>query len=528
MSVDGRLLDADADAAPLRRREFLRAPAVVAGVVAALAGAAVLVPSLQPRSDVASVRPAGELPVTAMDQGFGPSNNSPVIVEDPTNDRFVVMANRLDAPYFSCALQVSGDGGRTWAPARPISELPQGADNCYAPEVAFDRDGNLYYLFVGLSGPGNEPMGAFLTVSGDRGATFTPPRQVLGPLNFGVRMAIDPTMGRRGRIHLLWLHASSDPPLGGMPDGPNPILTAHSDDAGETFSEPVRVSDPSRSRVVAPALALGPDHNVYVAYLDLVDDARDYKGLEGPVWDGTWSLLLARSTDGGRTFSPAVVVDDDIAPSERVMLIFTMAPPSLVATSSRVCAGWTDARHGDPDVLVQCMRPGEAPRGEPVRVNDDPVGNGYRQYLPRLSLSPDGRLDAVFFDRRGHPENFVNDVFYSYSSDGGRGFAPNVRLTSDGSDARIGQQYVGAAAEGQVEWGARLGLLSKPGRVVAAWPDTRNSRPNTTGQDLFVGEVELRHQAGARWPAFVGVGLVILGGLSIAVTVLRRSGLVRP
>ena len=527
MSVEGSVVVAEDAPAQLARRPFLRTPAVLAGVVAVMAGAGVLLSSLQARPGVASVRPAGELAVTAMDQRLAPSNNSPVIVEDPTNDRFVAMANRLDAPDFSCALQLSGDGGRTWAPAQPITALPQGADKCYAPEAAFDRDGDLYYLFVGLAGPGNEPMGAFLTVSSDRGATFTPPRQVLGPLNFGVRMAIDQGLGAHGRIHLLWLHASSDPPLGGMPDGPNPILTAYSDDEGETFSEPIQVSDPARSRVVAPALALGPDRNVYVAYLDLVDDARDYKGLEGPVWEGTWTLLLARSTNGGRSFSPAVVVDDAIVPYERVMLVFTMPPPSVVASSSRVCAAWTDARNGDPDVLVQCLRPGEGPRSEPLRVNDDPVGNGHHQYLPRLSLSPDGRLDAVFLDRRSNPQNVVNDVFYSYSSDGGRRFAPNVKLTSDGSDARIGQQYVGEAAKGQVEWGARLGLLSKPGRVVAAWPDSRNSRPNTTGQDLFVGEVEVGHRAGNRWPPFLGVALMVLGVAGIAVTAARRTGAVQ-
>lgn len=140
---------------------------------------------------------------------------------------------------------------------------------------AFDGDGVLHYLFVGLTGPGNEPMGAFLTTSGDRGRTFTPPRQVLGPLKFSVRMAIDRDAGGAGGLHLAWVDTSSDPPTGGFGPPPNPIMTAHSDDGGETFSSPVQVSDPDRLRVVAPALALGPDGAVHVAYYDLGDDVVD-------------------------------------------------------------------------------------------------------------------------------------------------------------------------------------------------------------------------------------------------------------
>lgn len=151
-----------------------------------------------------------------MDLRLAPANNSPLLVEDPTEPRFVVMANRVDAPVFSCGLQVSGDAGRRWRSANPVPALPPGAERCYAPEVAFDREGVLYYLFIGLHGAGNEPMGAFLTTSRDRALTFSVPRRVLGPFNFGVRMAIDRTLGTSGRIHLTWLHATSDPPTGGL------------------------------------------------------------------------------------------------------------------------------------------------------------------------------------------------------------------------------------------------------------------------------------------------------------------------
>ncbi|MGH2772753.1 MAG: sialidase family protein, partial [Actinomycetota bacterium] len=422
--------------------------------------------SAGPGSDVsASARKAPtprvleEVPATSNSLAAAQAHNSAMLAADPTEPRFVVMASRLDAPDFSCELHLSGDGGRGWVPANPVPRLPKGAEKCYGPEVAFDRRGKLYYLFVGLVGRGNEPMGAFLTTSSDRGRTFTAPRKILGPFNFQVRMAIERDFGSRGRIHLVWLKASGDPGLGSMPPPPNPIMAAHSDDGGKTFSKPVQVSDLKRDRVVAPALALGPSGGIHVLYYDLGDDARDYNGLEGPVWEGKWSLV-ATSSAGGRGFARGVVVDDAIAPPERMMLIFTMPPPSEAAgPDGRLFAAWHDARNGDWDVFLSVSKDNGRSWTGPRRLNDDPVGNGRNQYLPRLSVSSAGRLDAIFYDRRDDPSNIRNNVYYTYSSNSMSSFSPNLRLTRKASDTRSGQRYQGAAAAGLVDFGARIALL---------------------------------------------------------------------
>lgn len=480
---------------------------------------------VQPGStDYASASPpiAPDVPVTPMHRGLGLASNSPSIVSDPTDARFVVLANRLDAPDFGCALQISGDRGKRWRSVQAIAELPSGADKCYGPQVAFDRQGKLYYLFVGLAEPGNEPMGVFLTTSLDRGRSFSAPRRILGPLNFAVRMAMDPTIGEEGRLHLAWLHATSDPPLGGFGSPPNPIFAAYSDDGGQTFSKPVQVSDPDRERVVAPALALGPDNTVYVGYYDLEDDARDYQGLEGPTWGGTWSLVAAKSSDGGRRFGRGSVIDDSVVPFDRVMLIFTMSPPALVAApEGSLCAAWTDARYGDADALMRCSTNGGGTWGKDRRLNDDPTGNGALQYLPHLSVAPDGRLDAVFYDRRGDSENVRNDVYYTLSTDGGKTLVPNIRLTDQPSDSRIGQQYINASARGQVEFGLGLALLSERRAALAAWTDTRNSLPFSTGQDIFATRIIFRRPEAGYWGERAGVGMIALGVLAITTAVVR-------
>jgi hypothetical protein len=472
-----------------------------------------------------------EVPATSTDLRLPSSYNSPLLVPDPEEPRFVALAYRQDAPDFGCGMQVSGDSGRSWVPAQPVPKLPEGAERCYAPEVVFDKKGTLYYLFIGLVGAGNNPVGVYLATSTDRGQTFSEPRLLLGPSNYQVRMAIDPTIGDRGRIHIVWLHAASDAPIGGLPPEPNPLFAAHSDDGGRTFSAPVQISDPERPRVVAPALVVGPGRSVHVAYYDLQDDVRDYQGLEGPPWEGRWSVVVTSSFDGGKRFGRGVLVDDQLVPPGRVMLIYTMPPPSLaVDESHRLFVAWWDSRQGDPDVFlarsVTRGRTWEAPR----RLNDDPSGNGKEQYLVRLAVAPTGRLDAVFLDRRNDPENVRNDVYYTYSGDGGRTFAANVKVTSESSDSRIGQRYLVPSSRGLIEVGGRLGLLARSSSAVLAWPDMRNSAAGTPQQDVFTAEVRFPGVAdegnGESGPGWVigGVIAVVASVVTLVVAIRRRSG----
>ena len=476
------------------------------------------------------VRP--EVPVTPVSLEQARSNNSPALAVDPTEPRFLALASRVDLPAFDCSLHVSGDGGRGWTPARPVPRLPEGAERCYAPEVAFDGDGTLYYLFLGLRGVANTPMGVYLTTSDDHGRSFSSPRRLLEADNFAVRMAIDTTAGERGRIHLVWLDVGGTPALGGFPATPNPIMAAHSDDGGETFSSPVQVSDPDRERVVAPALALGPRGAVHVAYYDLGRDAVDYQGLEGPAWPDPWSLVVTTSTDGGASFGPGVVADDGVVPPGRVLLIFTMTPPALAAGPSGLYLGWHDERQGDWDVWVRRSTDGGRSWAEPVRVNDDTPGNGRHQYMPRLAVAPSGRVDAVFYDRRADADNLRNHLSYTFSADAGASFAPAEVVTPHPSNSTIGPTYPIPSAQGLIDFGSRLGLVSGAERVYLAWTDTANSQPGEQ-QDVFATEVDLDGarplgppEPGTPVGAVVGIGAgvaAVAAAVAGAVAIRRRS-----
>lgn len=471
-----------------------------------------------------SYAPAEDVPATANQATPTRAQNSPMLAVDPTHPEFVALAHRQDAPDFDCGLQISGTGGRGWVGAEPVPQLPEGAEKCYAPQVAFDDEGTLYYLFVGLHGEGNVPMGVFLTTSSDRGRSFEPPREILGAHNFQVRLAIDRTVGGEGRLHLVWLSVREEPPLGGLPPGPNPILHAYSEDGGRSFSEPVQVNDASRDRAVAPALTVGEDDRVHVLYYDLKEDARDYQGLEGPVWEGTWSLVATTQNRNGG-FSEGVVVDDGLVPPERVMLIFTMPPPAVTADGAgNVYAGWHDGRNGAWDVFVARSEDGARSWGEPVGLGDDESGDGSNQYLPQLETAPEGRLHAIYYDRRNDPENVRNDVYYTVSENRGRTFGEDFKLTSKMSDSRSGAEYAVPSASGQVEFGSRLALQSQSGELIAAWTDTRNA-PSSRYQDVFTAKVSTPRGL-STWLKDALIALVIGGGVAVAVSLglLVRAG----
>ena len=156
--------------------------------------------------------------------------------------------------------------------------------------MAFGADGKLYLSFVTLRGRANAPNAAWLVTSIDKGATFSDPVKILRQkLPFQVRLATDPK--EPSRLYVTWLQAS-EVGLFRFPEQGNPINAMRSDNGGETWETPARVSGSDRTRVVAPSPVVGPDGDLNVVYLDLGEDSLDYEGAHqgrgGPPYDGNW------------------------------------------------------------------------------------------------------------------------------------------------------------------------------------------------------------------------------------------------
>ena len=97
-----------------------------------------------------------------------------------------------------------------------------------------------------------------------------------------------------------------------------------------------------------------------------------------------------------------------------------------------------DRRDGDADVRLWSLDSGAGDWSAPVRVNDTRKGDGTAQYLPKLAVAPNGRLDVLYYDRRADPQNLFNHVSLQSSFDHGETFTPAVRLSSQTFDSSIG------------------------------------------------------------------------------------------
>ncbi|MEX2618928.1 MAG: sialidase family protein [Egibacteraceae bacterium] len=447
------------------------------------------------------------------------AHNSPTLVADPTDADRLVVVNRIDTPSFSCALHTSTDAGQTWAASQiPFPAGEERPERCFAPDAAFAADGTLHVSFVTLAGRGNTPNAAWVATSADAdgGVSFGEPVQVTGPGAFQLRLAADPA--EPARLYLSWVHAGEVGPLG-FPGTANPVRVARSDDAGATWTDPVAVTDPHR-RVLAPTSVVGDDGTVYTLYLDVGDDRLDYhgghEGRGGPAYPGPWRLLLARSSDGGATWTDTLV-DDALVPTGRVVAFFPPSP-SLVVDGGRVYAGFHDARAGDADVWVWTSHDAGATFADPVRVPDLGAEDATDQYLPALAVAPGGRLDVIYYDRRADPANIMNEVSLQSSHDHGASFTPSVRLSDRAFDSRVG---LGSERD-LPDLGSRLGLVATDRTAHAVWADTRTGTQASNKQDLAHATAAMPATSPRRLLLGASVALLLAGLALLARTATSR------
>jgi hypothetical protein len=174
------------------------------------------------------------------------------------------------------------------------------------------------------------------------------------------------------------------------------------------------------------------------------------------------------------------VVDEQVVPTER-FIVFTPPFPSLaVAPNGDVLASFQDGRFGDADVLLWRLRAGEPAWEDPVRVNDTARGDGRAQYLPKVAVAPNGRVDVLYYDRRADSTNVLNEVSLQSSFDDGASFEARMRLSDKAFSSRIGF----GLERDMADLGSRLGLVSTDSRAFAVWTDTRAGSVRTAKQDI--------------------------------------------
>jgi hypothetical protein len=480
----------------------------LAGVVAGLAGLALVVVGVRPGPARLAAGPVGY--VNADRPGID-AHNSPSVAVSPADRSTIVVADRTDTPRFSCSVSVSTNAGETWR-ALPVP-LPPEAPNCHQPDVAFRGDGILVLLYTATGGRFNQPVGVWLQLYGEDLLPEGQARRVAPAEAFQAHLAVQGT----GGLWVSWVQAdgAADRPLGFAP-GSGAVMVARWSKDQDTFTT-VRVSEPGR-RVVQPTPVVAGDRLV-VGALDLGPDALDYEaqhgGQGGAPDPGPWSVVAWDSTDGGATFGPAVTVAAGLVPPARIIVNLAPAPSfAYDADRHRLFAAW-DAGVGDArDVFLARSDDGGMTWAPPVDVAPRPRG----QFLPAVGVAPDGRVDVVFYDRRRDPADLRAEVTLASSSDGGRTFR-----TATVSDAPFDSRIGFGGLQGIPVLGSQLAVLSQPGRALALWSDTGRGTADTGVQDLAVASVDEKAGGGQR-PVLVVAGLLLLGlggGLLVGVARLR-------
>ena len=249
-------------------------------------------------SDVV-LRVAG--PDTNVSRAPGPQSEAAIAV-DPRNGRTLV-AGSNDIRGDRMRVFGSTDGGATWD-SRPL--VRGGTPICAAsdPSVAVDARGRQYFGFLGLLCRERPPR-PLVFIASRRGPTANwrvrpLPVARLGRLDFGddrpiIALDAEPGSPHSGRLYVGWTRFSFVP----FAAPRVAVVVSQSDDGGRRWSRPVILS--RRGLPLEVRLDTGPDGTLYAVW-------RDSK---------TNTIYVARSANGGRTFTPARIVAPAVVPKER-------------------------------------------------------------------------------------------------------------------------------------------------------------------------------------------------------------------
>jgi hypothetical protein len=140
-------------------------------------------------------------------------------------------------------------------------------------------------------------------------------------------------------------------------------------------------------------------------------------------------------------------------------------------------------------------------KSDPVRPQDDRVlndDNGNRkavdraddviaaQAMPWISTDALGNVAVIWYDTRRDPVNRSLDIFASVSTDHGRTFSSNFRITTQSFDADLGRFTNALGEENYAYLGDTIGLALAGDAMYAAWTDTRQGN-----QDIFFSRLKV-------------------------------------
>ena len=342
------------------------------------------------------------------DEGFTFAPEEPSIMVNPNNTDHMVAGSNVDNMYYST------DGGQTWAREKLSSSYGVWGDPCIIVDTA-----NRFY-FLHLSNP---PSGGYWIdrivcqtkeeIGGDwnNGSFmgYIPPKQQ--DKEWAI---VDRT---NNNIYVTW--TQFDDYGSSSPDDFSNILFSKSTDNGATWSDVLQINEvsgdciDSDNTTEGAVPAVGPNGEIFVAWAGPAGLVFDRSTDQGSTWLD--QDIFISDIPGGWDF--------DVPGIQRCNgLPITICDLSGGVNHGTIYVNWSDQRHGsdDTDVWLAKSTDGGNTWSSPIRVNDD--GAGKHQFFTWMDIDQtNGNLYFVYYDRRNYDDNNT-DVYMAVTKDGGDTF----------------------------------------------------------------------------------------------------------
>jgi hypothetical protein len=281
--------------------------------------------------------------------------------------------------------------------------------------------------------------------SGTFGESFEKPVNVLDPDRKPEGYAGFPTMtaSHKGEVYVAWLDEREPP----QPEGTSAVYFSRSTDHGATFSRNIRIAG-AACPCCRPQLALGPNGEIYLAWR---------KVFKGDIRD----IVMARSLDGGKTFSEPVRVAED----NWLLHACPDTGPTLVSSGTRVYVAWYSEGQGNPGVRLavsedhgQSFLPAKRASGDVLDANH-----------PRLSISEDGRILLALQGRSSSDkEPWKSNQLYLVSVADDGAISTPAQITTGNHSATHPDLVAGTSGRVFVAWN-ETGDQTTQARFSRAW-----------------------------------------------------------
>jgi hypothetical protein len=331
---------------------------------------------------------------------------------------------------------VSRDGGETWAnqALQGVGRLAGGTyervtdpwvefgpfNRVHATSLAFDDSTPRNAVFVHTSTDGGATWGPPVLVAADTLIQFFNDRQSLTVDDF-------PASPFYGRVYVGWDRlASRGPGYAYTGDG----LVAYSANGGSSFSQAFTAAPTGNNEQTLTNLPV-------VLPSGTVLDVGTYYRNQSFGKNGAF-FFVTRSTDGGRTWSPVSFPEPLKAIGVPGIRGGDGVPNATVdRRTGKVYAVWQDSRFSRgkrDDILLVSSTDGGRTWSAPVQVNDTPAG-AQAAFTPTVKVDANGRVGVLYYDLRNdvsaRDTTFTTTEWIAFSVDGGRTFGASRRVSPD-------------------------------------------------------------------------------------------------